>query len=109
LWLGLLGHDAEIAHDGLEGVSLIKQSHPDVVLCDIGLPGLSGVDVCRQIVREMPSPPVMVALTGGGAGRDRGGTPDAGLRHHLVKPVDPDKLRALLETVAPRAAVRAAG
>lgn len=98
-WLEFLGHHAIVARDGLQGVSVIKQSHPDVVLCDIGLPGMNGVDVCKQVVGEMPSPPVMVALTGWGAEGDRARTEAAGFRHHLVKPVDLDKLRAVLESI----------
>ena len=99
-WLELLGHLPLVARDGPTGVLLIKQTRPDVVLCDIGLPGLTGVEVCQEVVRDMSEPPVMVAMTGWGSDEDRARTEAAGFRHHLVKPVDPDKLRALLDGVA---------
>jgi CheY-like chemotaxis protein len=75
---------------------------PDVVLCDIGLPGMDGVEVCRRIVQEMAQPPVMVALTGWGMNSDRHRTLEAGFTHHLVKPVQPETIRTILESIAPR-------
>jgi CheY-like chemotaxis protein len=76
---------------------------PDVVLCDIGLPGMDGVEVCRSVVLGMPVPPVMVALTGWGMAHDRSRTIEAGFHHHLVKPVDLDRLRVILRSVGRKA------
>jgi signal transduction histidine kinase len=102
-WLQMLGHDVRVAHTGPDGVALVLDARPDVVLCDIGLPGMDGTDVCRSVVRELPaSPPVMVALTGWGMEGDRKRTDEAGFRHHLVKPVDLNQLKALLEMIARR-------
>jgi CheY-like chemotaxis protein len=100
----MLGHEVRVARTGPDGVALVLEARPDVVLCDIGLPGMDGVDVCRNVVRDMPTPPVMIALTGWGMEGDRARTVDAGFRHHLVKPVELDKLQSLLETVAAPAA-----
>ncbi len=97
-WLRYLGHDVLVARTGPDGVALIMEARPDVVLCDIGLPGMDGVDVCRHVVVGMPVPPVMVALTGWGMDGDRRRTVDAGFRHHLVKPVAPDELRDVLQS-----------
>jgi signal transduction histidine kinase len=99
LWLEQLGHVVRVARSGPAGVALIRQERPDVVLCDIGLPGMDGVDVCRQVVHEMAVPPVMIALTGWGMEADRSRTLHAGFRHHLVKPVEPEKLRRVLESI----------
>jgi signal transduction histidine kinase len=98
-WLEQLGHDVRVARTGPEAVAVIVDTRPAVVLCDIGLPGLDGLDVCRRVVEAMPAPPVMVALTGWGRDADLDRTDHAGFRHHLVKPVEPDKLRVLLDSI----------
>jgi signal transduction histidine kinase len=110
-WLEELGHEVRVAHTGTDGVALVLEARPDLVLCDIGLPGIDGVDLCRRVVLGMTPPPVMVALTGWGMGDDRRRTAEAGFNHHLVKPVAPDKLRIVLESVelSHRAARRARG
>jgi signal transduction histidine kinase len=100
LWLEGQGHKVRIAHTGLDGLELLLQAHPDVVLCDIGLPGLSGIEVCervRALAKERR--PVMVALSGWGMAEDRRRTQEAGFDHHLVKPVAADQLLDLLQTV----------
>jgi CheY-like chemotaxis protein len=100
-WLENLGHSVKVARTGPEGLDLVRQSQPQLVLCDVGLPGMDGVEVCRR-VRSMPlPPPVMVALTGWGMEADRARTREAGFDHHLVKPVAPDKLREILDQVSP--------
>ena len=101
VWLEHLGHEVRVARTGPDGVSLILDVHPDVVLCDLGLPGLDGVDVCRRIVDALASPPVMVAVTGWGMESDRNRTLEAGFQYHLVKPVEPDALRSLLDSIGP--------
>jgi signal transduction histidine kinase len=98
-WLEHLGHSVRVARSGPDAVALVLEARPDVVLCDLGLPELDGVDVCRRIMQEMPSPPVMIALTGWGMERDRRRTVEAGFSHHLVKPVDPNKLHTVLESI----------
>ena len=89
------------ARTGQAGIELANEARPDVVLCDIGLPEMDGIAVCRAI-RSLRAdrPPVMVALTGWGREEDRRRTREAGFDHHLVKPVAPDNLRAVLRSVS---------
>jgi CheY-like chemotaxis protein len=74
-----------------------------VVLLDIGMPRLNGYDACRRI-RQQPwgRDMVMIALTGWGQEHDRHRSVEAGFARHLVKPVDPGDLLALLEALPPR-------
>ena len=83
------GHDAFVAYDGLAAFAAAEKQRPNVMLLDIGLPGMSGHDVCRQI-REQPwgSGIRMIALTGWGQDEDRRKSQEAGFDGHLVKPVD---------------------
>ncbi|HEX7840976.1 MAG TPA: response regulator [Kofleriaceae bacterium] len=100
MWLEEMGHSVKIARTGPEGLELVRDSRPQLVLCDVGLPGMDGVEVCRQVkALAMVSQPVMVALTGWGMEADRKRTREAGFDHHLVKPVAPDKLREILSAV----------
>lgn len=99
LWLKEMGHEVQLARTGPEGVELVRRTRPDVVLCDIGLPGMDGVAVCAQVKQIPMSQPVMVALTGWGMEADRRRTKNAGFDHHLVKPVAPDNLRQIMESV----------
>jgi CheY-like chemotaxis protein/anti-sigma regulatory factor (Ser/Thr protein kinase) len=103
-WLQHLGHKVSVARTGPDGLALIVETRPDVVLCDIGLPEMDGVEVCQRVMEQMVTPPVMVALSGWGAESDRLRTAAVGFRHHLVKPVDPDSLLGLLESIALKAA-----
>jgi CheY-like chemotaxis protein len=100
-WLGMQGHDVRVASTGPDGLALVREVHPDVVLCDLGLPGMDGADVCRRVLLDMTPPPVMVALTGWGAEEDRERTRGVGFTHHLVKPVELRKLQTVLESIAP--------
>ncbi|MGE0462051.1 MAG: ATP-binding protein [Vicinamibacterales bacterium] len=95
--LQLRGHQAEVAHDGAEALAQAVAFEPDVVLLDIGLPGMDGYDVCRHL-RERPRGRSMfiVALTGWGQEEDRRRTREAGFDLHLVKPVDPEELLRVL-------------
>jgi signal transduction histidine kinase len=98
-WLNRLGHEVRVAYTGPDGLAAIMESRPDVVLCDIGLPDMDGVEVCKRVVQGLPTPPLMIALTGWGMEADRQRTVEAGFRHHLVKPVAMDKLQAVLQSV----------
>jgi signal transduction histidine kinase len=100
LWLEDLGHTVSVANDGLEGLALVQSVRPALVLCDIGLPGIDGVEVCRRIRAQIgDGAPAMVALTGWGMPTDRERTKQAGFQDHLVKPVALDKLREVLDRV----------
>ncbi|MDB5844139.1 MAG: sensor hybrid histidine kinase [Polaromonas sp.] len=95
--LDALGYVPSMAHDGLAGVEAIKADAPDLVLLDIGLPGISGIEVARRVRAEMANPPPLVAITGYGQESDREASFQAGFHDHLTKPVDIDKLVALLD------------
>lgn len=100
-WLEEIGHRVQVARTGEQGVTLVQQAEPRVVLCDLGLPDMDGLEVCRSI-RALPlrPSPTMVALTGWGRGDDRKRTKEAGFDHHLVKPVAPQLLFQLLQNIA---------
>jgi signal transduction histidine kinase len=98
-WLETMGHSVRVARSGPEGVDLVREFRPQLVLCDIGLPGMDGVEVCRQVKQLPIGQPVMVALTGWGMDADRKRTREVGFDHHLVKPVSPDKLFAILNAM----------
>jgi len=95
--LRILGHDTRTAYDGQEGVDVAGEFQPDVLLLDIGLPKLSGYEVCRRI-REQSwgKGVVLIAVTGWGKDDDRRRSHEAGFDHHMVKPVDPQALMKML-------------
>jgi PAS domain S-box-containing protein len=97
LLLDLLGHEAKAAYTGPEGVRLAQDWSPDVVVCDIGLPGLDGYGVARQLrLHPGTAQARLVALTGYGSDEDRRRSRQAGFDYHLTKPADPDALAELL-------------
>jgi CheY-like chemotaxis protein len=92
------GHETRIAGRGAEGVGLARSFHPDIVLCDIGLPGgMDGYAVARTL-REDPALQgiTLIALTGYGQGEDRRRVQEAGFDRHLIKPVDIGLLQSIL-------------
>jgi PAS domain S-box-containing protein len=95
--LQLDGYNVRCAYDGLAVLSVAREFHPDVVILDIGLPGLSGYEVARQL-RDQPDfqRTLIVAVTGYGQETDRRSSKEAGIDHHLTKPVDPATLQNLL-------------
>jgi CheY-like chemotaxis protein/two-component sensor histidine kinase len=100
LFLKLNGHQTETAHDGPEAVEKALQTKPEVVFLDIGLPTLSGYDVCRAIRRDCSEPkPLVIALTGWGQEEDHRRSRAAGFDGHLVKPVNPEALVKLLDSL----------
>jgi PAS domain S-box-containing protein len=98
--LEITGNKTYLAHDGEEALKAIEQHRPEVVLLDIGLPKLNGLEVCRR-VREQPwgKNIMIIALTGWGQDDDRRRSEEAGFNGHLVKPVDYDKLLDLLASI----------
>ncbi len=105
LWLEDLGHRVWVARSGRNGVELIQEKRPNLVFCDLGLPGMDGLEVCRSVrALSLDAQPVMVALTGWGREDDRRRTRDAGFDYHLVKPVAPDRLYAVLRSMHERGA-----
>ena len=101
LVLGAFGHDVRTAHDGLSGLKVAIEYRPHVVLLDIGLPGMDGFGVAKQL-RLQPTLKniVLVAMTGYGEVAARQRSVDAGFDHHLVKPADFGKLQEILSSVS---------
>jgi signal transduction histidine kinase/ActR/RegA family two-component response regulator len=95
--LKMLGADVHLTYDGPSALEAIDSYRPDVVLLDIGLPGMNGHEVARRI-RKRPELDhlTLIAITGWGQAEDRARSRAAGFQHHLVKPVDPTELQALL-------------
>src|SRR5262249_46131171 len=90
-----------VAHDGIAAIEAAENLRPDLILLDIGLPKLSGLDACRRI-RQQPwgKSIIIVALTGWGQEADRRQSHEAGFNHHLVKPVNySDLLKLLAESL----------
>jgi two-component system, sensor histidine kinase len=102
--LELDGHRVETAADGVRGLELAMATRPDVVLIDIGLPGLDGYELARRNRAELGRSITLIALTGYGQAEDRRRTTQAGFDAHIVKPVDPDHLARVLAAGPPRAA-----
>jgi len=102
------GHYARAAYGGEEAIEMGTAKSYDVALVDIGMPGIDGLEVARQISRSPAGrDTLLVALTGWGANEDRDRSKQAGFAYHLTKPVDIDTLGALLATASRRASVRA--
>jgi two-component system CheB/CheR fusion protein len=98
--LQLQGHDVAMAHGGIEAVDATASFRPDIVLLDLGLPGIDGYEVARQI-RGTPlgKGALLVALTGWGRNEDRQRTASAGFDAHIVKPIDYEQLTQLIRSL----------
>jgi CheY-like chemotaxis protein len=86
------------AYDGLEAVEAVSKSQPDIVVMDIGMPGMDGYEAVRRI-RQQPGGKdiLMIALTGWGQEETKRLAQEAGFDHHMVKPVDFDVLKEFLD------------
>ncbi|HXO85959.1 MAG TPA: ATP-binding protein, partial [Gemmatimonadales bacterium] len=90
------GQETRLAHDGPTALEIANEFKPQVVLLDVGLPKLHGYEVARRLrQQEWARDTFVIAITGWGLEADRQGDA-AGIDHRLLKPVDPDTLRALL-------------
>ena len=95
--LRMQGHVVQVAHDGFAAVQMAPTFNPDVVLHDIGLPGLDGYAVAKQLRRLQSGRSLcLIAVTGYGQDEDRERARAAGFDHHIVKPVEPSELSELL-------------
>jgi CheY-like chemotaxis protein len=91
----LFGHRVAVAYDGPTALISARECEPDVVLCDIGLPGMDGYEVARRMRAEHP-PVRMVAISGYAQAEDRRQAAEAGFEAHLAKPPKPDEIQRLL-------------
>jgi two-component system CheB/CheR fusion protein len=98
--LALYGHEVRVVYDGSSAVNVGTEFRPRVAILDIGMPGTNGYDVARALRTRHGDAVTLVALTGWGQEADRRRSAEAGFDHHLVKPVDPLTLNALLADVA---------
>jgi CheY-like chemotaxis protein len=98
--LEMWGHDVAYAYDGPSALQTAEQWQPEAVFLDIGLPGMDGYEVAERL-RELPhaKDAVLIAITGYGQDDDRLRSRRAGIDHHLVKPVAPDALRSLIDSL----------
>jgi CheY-like chemotaxis protein len=98
LLLEMHGHEVQIAFSGPAALELAHTFRPEIVLLDIGLPGMDGREVARALrAAQGDHPLLLVALTGYGQDEDRRLSREAGFDHHLVKPVD---LQELVRVIA---------
>ncbi|VTR92859.1 multi-sensor hybrid histidine kinase : Multi-sensor hybrid histidine kinase OS=Nitrosospira multiformis (strain ATCC 25196 / NCIMB 11849) GN=Nmul_A2207 PE=4 SV=1: Response_reg: PAS_9: PAS: PAS_3: PAS_3: PAS_3: PAS_4: PAS_9: GAF: HisKA: HATPase_c: Response_reg [Gemmata massiliana] len=101
--LEIRGHRARTAHDGPEALKLLATFRPQLVLLDLGLPGMSGYEVARRIRESTELQGLtLAALTGWGQEEDRRRTREAGFDHHLTKPADPGELDRIVAGVQAR-------
>jgi signal transduction histidine kinase len=100
--LEMIGHEYHLAHDGLEALASAVKLRPDVILLDIGLPGMNGYEVCREL-RNNPlfKDTVFIAQTGWGQERDRKEAYAAGFDHHMIKPINFEQFSELLADIKP--------
>jgi DNA-binding response OmpR family regulator len=95
------GHEVWVVYDGREALATAGRVRPHVILLDLGMPEMSGHDVCQTIRKETWGNDVLiVAITGWGQETDRTRTADAGFDYHMVKPVEFDRLLQIMSRPA---------
>ncbi len=98
--LSMDGHDVKTAASGPAALEIIEEFHPDIAFLDIGLPGMSGYELARRIRTEPRlSGITLIAVTGWGQDEDRRQSKEAGMDHHLTKPVDPREVQAFVARI----------
>lgn len=97
-----MGYEVRAAYNGASAVETAEHFRPEVLLLDIGMPGLNGYETAHYI-REEPwgKDAVVVAVTGWGGEADKRQAREAGFDHHLTKPVDPEVIRDLIAKSPP--------
>lgn len=93
--LKLEGHEAHYAINGYAGMTVARAFRPEVVILDLGLPGLDGYEVCTRLKQQAKKPKVVV-VSGYSAAPDRERSKAAGCDLHLAKPADPERLLELI-------------
>ena len=97
IMLELDGHEVRVLNEGAGAVAAVRAFRPDLVLLDIGMPGMDGYEVARQLRADGgEATPMLVAVTGFGRAGDAHRSREAGFDHHLAKPVDREALQALI-------------
>ena len=99
--LEFVGHDVQVAYDGPSGLARARDSHPEVVLCDIGLPGMSGYDVARAFSKDDElRGAVLIALSGYGLPEDKERARSSGFARHVTKPLSFEALEQVLDSAS---------
>lgn len=107
LLLETLGHDVHVAHDGLTALDIAAQCEPEVVILDIGLPGMDGYQIARAMRgREATAGALLIALTGYGQASDRQRSHEAGFDRHFVKPVSFNEIEQAIAACGPQGTPR---
>lgn len=96
LKLGRLGHQVFEASDGVSGVEIVLQNQPDLALVDLGLPGIDGYQVAREVREKLGDDVVLVAISGFGQPEDKRRALEAGFDEHITKPADVNDIENLL-------------
>lgn len=97
LYLELHGHAVLTARSGPEGIKLAGESPPEVVICDVGLPGMDGYAVAGELRRLVaPSPILIIAVSGHGPRKGAENEPDKLFDYYLLKPAEPDRVCRLI-------------
>ena len=95
--LRLFGFDVRVAYSGSDGIAAAQADPPDVILCDLGLPGLDGFAVAAALRPDpLTARVTMIAVSGHGSDADRHRSAEAGFVRHVLKPVEPDEVRSIL-------------
>jgi PAS domain S-box-containing protein len=97
LLLRSLGHDTRVVYDGNTALQVAAEFRPDIVLLDIGMPGLDGYEVARRLRAMKDRPARIVAVTGWGQPADKQRSREAGFDRHLVKPVEANELARVID------------
>ena len=97
LFLEIAGHDVAVAYNASDALSLADRAHPQVLLLDIGMPGMNGYELARKI-RDRPwsARSILIAITGWGQEEDKRRAEQAGFDRHMTKPIDPAAIQTLL-------------
>jgi PAS domain S-box-containing protein len=96
-----LGHDVQVVHSGADALRVFEGYRPQIILLDVGMPGMNGLEVARRVRERGKKPdPLIVAVTGWGKPDDVERAREAGFDHHLLKPVEEHELRNVIEAGA---------
>lgn len=95
------GHEVSVSHDGLDALDIARRWGPEIAFLDLGLPGIDGYTLCRHL-RELPTQPKVVAITGFGQASDRARSAAAGFDLHFVKPVTLRQVHSAIATFSRR-------
>lgn len=101
--IGFLGHKTICSQDGKDGIAMAKEHHPDVIICDIGLPVMDGYEVAQQLRKDDEiKETFLIALSGYAGPEDRKRSREAGFDRHLAKPADISAIERVIAEAAMR-------